>query len=305
VKSAKRCGWRNNSTPSEGVWIGFRARSASPGGGTVLCSASAIGHPDGWPGSSGGHCDSRPVYLPRCHFRLQCAEMLHIVTDAGSSNGTYVNGMRLPGSLLRPRDAIYAGRTAFRFAPVLGGKAMLDSLPESPGELLPWQSKLIATLESSCNFVVLDGAIGPAIRDLLNQAGVFYQSLYEGAQAVDLAPFGPYLAEIQKGGKLMPFLIKVGWGKSWGVFLSAPMAFAEARKHLRHFLMVDIEGGQRVIFRFYDPRVMRVFIPTCNAEQRKEFFGQIQHFFVESEVETIVNRYGVGGDEQFELMSTI
>lgn len=244
----------------------------------------------------------RDHFLSRSHFQLQCAEGRHVLTDTGSSNGTFVNGVRLQRSELRPRDAIYAGRSSFRFAPRLNEKVMLDSLPESPGELLPWQSKLIAALESSCRFVVLDGAISPAVRDLLNQAGVFYQSLYEGEQAVDLAAFGPYLVEIQKGGKLMPFLIKVGWGKSWGVFLSTQMTFAETRKHLRHFLMVDIEGGQRVIFRFYDPRVMRVFLPTCEADQRREFFGQMQHIFVESDAGAAVTRYSAGGEEQYPLV---
>jgi pSer/pThr/pTyr-binding forkhead associated (FHA) protein len=243
----------------------------------------------------------RDRFLSHSHFQLQCADMLHILTDAGSSNGTYVNGVRLRESLLKPRDAIYAGRTAFRFTVAMDGKAMLDSLPESVDELLPWQVKLITALETACGYVVLDGAISPAVRDLLNQAGVFYQSLYEGEQAVDLAPFGPYLAEIRKGGKLMPFLIKVGWGKSWGVFLSSQMEFADIRKHLRRFLIVDTEDGQRLLFRFYDPRVMRVFIPTCNPEQRREFFGQIQHIFAESDTDTTVTRYSVGTEEQFQL----
>jgi len=243
----------------------------------------------------------RDRFLSRSHFQLTCEDKLHVLTDAGSSNGTYVNGMRLRGSVLKPRDAIFAGRTAFRFAAVLDGKVLLDNLPESPGELLPWQVKLITALEAACAFVVLDGAINPAVRDLLNQAGVFYQSLYEGEQAADLAAFGPYLAEIQKGGKLMPFLIKVGWGKSWGVFLSTQMGFVDARRHLRHFLMVDIEGGKRVLFRFYDPRVMRVFIPTCDAEQRKEFFGQIEGIYVESEKETAVHRFAADSSEEYQL----
>jgi hypothetical protein len=243
----------------------------------------------------------RDRFLSRSHFQLQCEEALHVLIDPGSSNGTYVNGMRLRGSVLRPRDAIFAGRTAFRYAPKLNEKIMLDHLPDSPGQLLPWQTKLITALEAACNFVVLDGAISPAVRDLLNQAGVFYQSLYEGEQAADIAAFGPYLAEIQKGGKLVPFLIKVGWGNSWGVFLSTKMDFAATRKHLRHFLMVDIEGGERVLFRFYDPRVMRVFLPTCNAEQRKEFFGQIEQILVESEKKTAVLRYSPGSEEEYQL----
>lgn len=244
----------------------------------------------------------RDRFLSRSHFQLQCADMLHVLTDPGSCNGTFVNGMRARECQLKPRDAIHAGRTVFRVAVVMNGKVLLDHLPESPGELLPWQTKLITALEAACSFVVLDGAISPAVRDLLNQAGVFYQSLYEGEQTGDLAAFGPYLAEIQKGGKLMPFLIKVGWGRSWGVFLETKMEFAETRKHLRHFLIVDIEGGKRVLFRYYDPRVMRVFLPTCNAEQRKEFFGQIGHVFAESETETIVTRYSAGADERFQLV---
>ena len=243
----------------------------------------------------------RDRFLSRSHFQLTCEDKLHVLTDAGSSNGTYVNGMRLRGSVLKPRDAIFAGRTAFRFAAVLDGKVLLDNLPESPGELLPWQEKLIAALEAACAFVVLDGAINPAVRDLLNQAGVFYQSLYEGEQAADLAAYGPYLVEMQKGGKLMPFLIKVGWGKSWGVFLSTQMAFVDARRHLRHFLMVDIEGGKRVLFRFYDPRVMRTFIPTCTAEQRIEFFGKIENIYVESEKEMAIHRFTAAGSDEYRL----
>lgn len=242
-------------------------------------------------------------FLSRSHFQVLCEDMIHILTDQGSSNGTYVNGMRTRQAVLKPRDAIFAGRTAIRIGAVMDGKVLLDSLPDTPGELSPWQANLITALETACNFVVLDGAISPAVVDLLNQAGVFYQSLYEGEQGRNLVPFGPYLAEIQKGGKLMPFLVKVGWGKSWGVFLGTNLEFGEARKHLRHFLMADIEGGQKVIFRFYDPRVMRVFIPTCNAEQRKEFFGKIQHFLVESEAETIVNRFTVSTEQQFQLIN--
>jgi hypothetical protein len=239
--------------------------------------------------------------VSRSHFQILCEDMIHILTDKGSSNGTYVNGVRLRQAVLKPRDTIFAGRTAIRIAAVMDGKVLLDSLPETPGELLPWQNKLIAALESICNFVVLDGAVTPAVRDLLNQAGVFYQSLYEGEQSAAFAVNGPYLAEIQKGGQLLPFLIKVGWGNSWGVFLSTKTDFPETRKHLRHFLIVDIEGGKQALFRFYDPRVMRVFIPACNAEQRAEFFGQVQHFFVESEAKTIVNRYSARANEQFQL----
>jgi hypothetical protein len=65
--------------------------------------------------------------------------------------------------------------------------------------------------------------------------------------------------------------------------------------------MVDIEGGKRVLFRFYDPRVMRVFIPTCDAEQRKEFFGKIESIYVESDKETAVHRFAADRSEEYQL----
>lgn len=240
-------------------------------------------------------------FLSRAHFQILSEGMIHIFTDKGSSNGTYLNGVRLRQAVLKPRDAIFAGRTAIRIAVVVDGKVLLDSLPESPGELLPWQTNLIGALEATCNFVVLDGAVSPAVRDLLNQAGVFYQSLYEGEQSVDLAVNGPYLAEIHQGGVLLPFLIKVGWSNSWGIFLNSKMDFAETRKHLRRFLTINIEGGKQALFRFYDPRVMRIFLPTCTAEQRKEFFGQIEQIFVESENKTIVLGFKTAANEEFPL----
>jgi hypothetical protein len=111
-------------------------------------------------------------------------------------------------------------------------------------------AKLIQAIESTCRYAILDGAISPAVRDLLKQAGVFYQSLYEGEQAGDLAAFGPYLVEIRQHSQLLPFLIKVGWGRSWGIFLETALEFIEVRKHLRHFLLVDMPDRQRVLFRY-------------------------------------------------------
>jgi len=40
---------------------------------------------------------------------------------------------------------------------------------------------------------------------------------------------------------------------------------------------------EQVYFRFYDPRVMRVFLPTCTPEDTTQFFGPIQNYLVEDE----------------------
>ena len=82
---------------------------------------------------------------------------------------------------------------------------------------------------------------------------------------------------------LLEALVKEGWGKSWAVYLSSPSDLQEVRRHLRHFLQVKLPSGEQVYFRFYDPRVMRVFLPTCTPEDTTQFFGPIQNYLVEDE----------------------
>ena len=41
------------------------------------------------------------------------------------------------------------------------------------------------------------------------------------------------------------------------------------------------ETGEEVYFRFYDPRVLRVFLPTCSVRQKAELFGEIRSFLLE------------------------
>ncbi len=56
------------------------------------------------------------------------------------------------------------------------------------------------------------------------------------------------------------------------------------RRHLRRFLLVeDDETGERFFFRFYDPRTLRVFLPTCTPRQREDFFGEVACWFAEGE----------------------
>jgi hypothetical protein len=43
------------------------------------------------------------------------------------------------------------------------------------------------------------------------------------------------------------------------------------------------ESGERVYFRYYDPRVLRRFLPTCSPRQEEEIFGDIGTFLVEGE----------------------
>jgi len=53
----------------------------------------------------------------RRHASVQAGPTGPMVTDLGSTNGTYVNGQRIQSSPLRPGDLLKVGSTTFRFEP--------------------------------------------------------------------------------------------------------------------------------------------------------------------------------------------
>jgi hypothetical protein len=54
------------------------------------------------------------------------------------------------------------------------------------------------------------------------------------------------------------------------------------REHFRKFLLVKIDGNEGdFYFRFYDPRVLRAFLPTCAPDEAAEFFGPVRLFIAE------------------------
>jgi hypothetical protein len=130
--------------------------------------------------------------------------------------------------------------------------------------------------------MVLDGARDDRIFPLVRDCGLDYLCLYSGNLPLELRKVAPYLLELPPQSGATRTLIQQGWGKSWGIFLRIGDP-SNLRHHLRQFLRVEDEAGRRLIFRFYDPRVLRTFLPTCNAEELKAIFGRIESYVAESE----------------------
>jgi hypothetical protein len=47
--------------------------------------------------------------------------------------------------------------------------------------------------------------------------------------------------------------------------------------------MVYDPQGKPLYFRYYDPRVFRIYLPTCNESELKIVFGPVNSFYVEWE----------------------
>lgn len=107
--------------------------------------------------------------------------------------------------------------------------------------------------------------------------------LYKGRSEEALADFAPYLFSFEEGSEFSKWYFENGWGNSWGLLLESPETAEVVYKHFRRFLLVKTEEGQELYFRFYDPRVLRIFLPTCDTEQLQDFFGPVSTYLMEAE----------------------
>lgn len=223
-------------------------------------------------------------HLSGMHFEVTAEENECCLRDLNSTNGTLLNGQRINQAVLHDGDVVVAGETIFRTRMLIGTERGSDSGPPLPTDTTP-QLRLLALLRNEYQplYAILDAARDTRVLALLMQSQDEHQSLYEGVQGDSLMQVAPYLVRLDKDSLLLASLIFEGWGHSWGVFLTFVGEFQMLRRHLRQFLEVQLPDGKQVYFRFYDPRVLRVFLPTCTPDETNQFFGPIKHYLLEDE----------------------
>ncbi|GAB4002288.1 hypothetical protein GCM10028807_60630 [Spirosoma daeguense] len=130
------------------------------------------------------------------------------------------------------------------------------------------------------HYQILDAArIGFKMQQV-QELNLAFDSLYRGDSQELLAGIAPYLFQYEIGSEF-DIALKENYGDSWGIGIISNVPMAALHKHFRKFLLVKDETGKELYFRFYDPRVLRVFLPSCDAIQLIEFFGPVQQFIVE------------------------
>ncbi len=254
-------------------------------------------------------------FLSGRHCSLHATPSGIVLKDLGSTNGTFLNGRRVLEAEARPGDLISAGSLTLRVAET----AAAIPAPPAPGAL-PVTAALTAPFAAFLKpppaaprphgalacfaalaeplYGLVDAACDPAIAALLAATTEPSRSLYD-AQADSqsdaqtnaqpepapshLAKWAPHLVSLSPGSPLTAALLDQGWGKGWTSFFTTPAPFDELRLHFRKFLMVQIEVRDEVYFRFYDPGILRNFLPAASPAEVATFFGPVTAFLVEAE----------------------
>ncbi|MBN2592657.1 MAG: DUF4123 domain-containing protein [Sedimentisphaerales bacterium] len=148
-------------------------------------------------------------------------------------------------------------------------------------------------------FAILDGASVEQLPQLLWEYEPQNVCLYRGELEPDMASVAPYLVKLEFDHRFTKLVCEKGWGKHWGIFAITPadVDIRALRQHFRKFLMVLSPENKTLYFRYYDPRVLMVYLPTCNAEEMKTLFGPVSNYIVEDEDSSVLLRLSYDGEK--------
>ncbi|MGI8813345.1 MAG: DUF4123 domain-containing protein [Pyrinomonadaceae bacterium] len=141
------------------------------------------------------------------------------------------------------------------------------------------QNLFISTTQLYC---VLDGVMVPQLPTKLYKERVPNYCLIPGDLTPDMVYAAPYLVYLSPDSKFADLVFEQAIGKHWGIFVQTRRSMMEMRRHFRALLQTYDERGNPMRFRFYDPRVLGKFLPTCNACELTTLFGDVEAFYSES-----------------------
>jgi hypothetical protein len=133
-------------------------------------------------------------------------------------------------------------------------------------------------------YAILDGASIERLPKVLWQHAPEHQCLFRGDLEDDMREVAPYLVELRPGTDFTAWAVS-GWGEHWGIFMQAPasLSMIELRKHFRTITRVLSPEGKWLYFRFYDPRTLRSYLPTCEPAELDQVFGPVTTFIAEAD----------------------
>lgn len=132
-------------------------------------------------------------------------------------------------------------------------------------------------------YALVDGARDERIYPLLSAEGNEWRCLYGEGLPAPLARVAPCLVAMGSDRPFAGYFSRLGHGHDWGVLLRSTASIDELATHFAGLTRVLMLDGSEVLFRFYDPRVLRVFLPACDEKELGQVFGPVKAFLMEQE----------------------
>ena len=130
-------------------------------------------------------------------------------------------------------------------------------------------------------YALIDGTQAIDLVFIARMLGYRAFTLFDGDMSSHVAHAGPCLIELDEAEAFLPHWV-AAIGQNAGILLETRSDLADLHCHLRDIFIVADEAGQEYFFRFYDPRVFRMFPETCTPKELAEFYGVVDRWIVET-----------------------
>ncbi len=140
-------------------------------------------------------------------------------------------------------------------------------------------------------YAVIDAASCPDLEAKFNEHQPQFECLFAGKLKQDVARAAPYVVLLEAESDFTNWVIDEGWGNHWGIFAASPVEMKLMHRPLRKYLMVRDPDNTPVYFRYYDPRVFRVYLPTCTTQEADLIYGKTLWFAMENKDGSALMRF--------------
>ncbi|MBZ9785795.1 DUF4123 domain-containing protein [Pseudomonas sp. REP124] len=125
-------------------------------------------------------------------------------------------------------------------------------------------------------YLLLDGASIDSLPTRLYRldSSPTIEWLYHGTPYRALFDVGPALVVLRADSPLEKAFMD-HWQHDAGVMLESDAPMLELAEYLRSLLHARVRGGASLLFRYYDPRVMRHWLPALSSAERDRMMGPI------------------------------
>lgn len=127
-------------------------------------------------------------------------------------------------------------------------------------------------------YAVIDLASAPELASIVTgRLGFEARPLFAQDMPVEVLAVGPWLADLAQVRDLRTAIDCLDGNVPWGYFVHTSVDIVSLRHTLRRFNLVELPNPRRnVLFRYWDPRVMKLFLEIATREQRLLLFEFIE-----------------------------
>lgn len=159
----------------------------------------------------------------------------------------------------------------------MGTQRSTPNIVETPREISV--DRLSRFAQEGYLYAILDACVDAEIMKKAHACGdTTAKCLFHGTRLEEYYAVAPYLFHVNAG--LLEWVLKSFSGHPWGLFILTKGSMVEIFAHAQRFLAVLLPNSATWFFRYYDPRILGVYLSSCTADELRMFFGPVRAYAV-------------------------